>query len=41
MLFDFDVKYSFTTSPLALDFEKQEERAHYSLRSEGDLAACR
>jgi len=41
MVFDFDLKYSFTTSPLALDFEKQEERVHYALKSEADLQACR
>lgn len=33
MLFDFDLKYSFSTSPIALNFEKQEQRVQYLLRS--------
>lgn len=41
MPFDFDLKYAFTLSPPTLTFEKQEERAGYSLRSEADLQACR
>ena len=41
MIYDFDLKYSYTTSPVALQFEKQEDRAHYSLRSQADLQACR
>lgn len=41
MIFDFDLKYSFTLSPLTLQFEKQEEKAHYTLKSEADLKACR
>jgi hypothetical protein len=41
MVFDFDLKFAFTVSPLALDFEKQEEKVHYSLRSETDLLAVR
>jgi hypothetical protein len=41
MLFDFDLKYAFTLSPCTITFEKQEERATYTLRSDPDLQACR
>lgn len=41
MIYDFDLKYSYTVSPVALQFEKQVERAQYSLTSEADLQACR
>lgn len=34
MLLDFDLKFSFTLSPPTLTFEKQEEKAHYALKSE-------
>lgn len=41
MPFDFDLKYAFTASPPTLTFEKQEERAQYSLKSDSDLQTCR
>jgi len=33
MVFDFDLKYCFTGSPTILEFEKQEQRVRYLLRS--------
>jgi calcium-dependent protein kinase len=41
MVFDFDLKFGFTTSPPSLFFEKQEDRAQYTLKSEEDLQTCR
>lgn len=41
MNFDFDIKYGFSTSPFALDFEKQEQKTHYTLKSEADVKASR
>ena len=41
MLYDFDLKFSFTVSPLALEFERRDEKVHYGLRSETDLLAAR
>lgn len=41
IIFDFDLKYSFSISPVVLQFEKQEEKVQYILRSETDLKACR
>ena len=41
MPFDFDLKYGFTLSPHTLNFEKQEERAQFTFKSEADLQACR
>ena len=41
MPFDFDLKYSFTTSPPCISFEKQDERVQYALKSDADLQACR
>lgn len=41
LVFDFDVKFSFTASPPTITFEKAEQRAGYSLRSAGDLQQWR
>lgn len=41
MSFDFDLKYGFTISPHTITFQKQEEKAQYTFKSESDLQACR
>jgi hypothetical protein len=41
VIFDFDLKFSFSGSPIYINFEKQEEKAQYVLRNEADLQACR
>ena len=34
LVFDFDLKFCYTISPTVLEFEKQEQRIRYFLRSE-------
>jgi serine/threonine protein kinase len=41
LLFDFDVKFAFTTSPPFVSFEKSEQSVCYALRSVGDLQQWR
>ena len=41
MPYDFDLKFSFTTSPLSLTMEKQDEKVYFNLRSEADLQTIR
>jgi serine/threonine protein kinase len=41
LVFDFDVKFSFSTSPPSLSFEKEDQSGAYRLRSEAQLAEWR
>jgi hypothetical protein len=41
LLFDFDVKFAFSTPHLCITFEKNEHKASYALRSAADLQQWR
>lgn len=41
MPFDFDLKFAFSASPPSLTMEKQDEKVHFNLHSDGDLQTVR